>query len=652
MYLARRRHTNDGIFQATAFKGKPRGRSGLKAGTYFLALEVCKEIEAHLRKDRRPPPVAILSGGSHHHHNGGHSSTSNASGNQSPGGGATSKRLRDGSPRPASPSAPHSPTLGPVGGGGGGRAAERAAERLAASDSPTASPASLARRLLLKSSSRTASPLGRAVSSSSSSSSRPESPRPGEDAEPSPPSSPTSMLSKLSIGRRHRKKSRSSINNGSSSPQYSDDDVSSSDGDASSGWESGSDVDTGVQTSIPSRMKAAPGRSSRAASAGGMSASIAPGSMVTRGSRQWTEHRSNHWSGSNDDLTTSAAGSTAGSPPHEISGTDGDMLEGVDGVTNISFSPSPEPSPARLGDAIPAHVTKAWVFDQANQSSSNHHHNSVHKHELNHTYNSMSSSSIGSSSFAPVLATLAPLTPPPLESFSPPPYGDYTSMSPFPPPPSSGVSSGDGIKSEKEHAAAQLLQQSGFGPSISPLSPQSSPMTPMTPNSPAPPSSLNSLSINSSSTSLASPPLSTGTAAAPSPSPFGQGHLPASAFGLHAIAAQSASLAQATAALSNASLPPALQAQLLHQLQLENQQLMQSLAAAEGIFTIPIIPYHFVALLAWLLTLLLSMSVYVYRWSTSIIGITTCNSSRINSSCRISIIIWSIITIINRWSWH
>ena len=57
MYVARRRDINTGIFQATSFKvdfarriecadaanyakGKPRGRSGLKAGTYFVAIEV------------------------------------------------------------------------------------------------------------------------------------------------------------------------------------------------------------------------------------------------------------------------------------------------------------------------------------------------------------------------------------------------------------------------------------------------------------------------------------------------------------------------------------------------------------------------------------------------------------------------------------
>ncbi len=40
MYLARRRHVQDGIFQATTFLQKPTGRSGLKAGGYFLSLEV------------------------------------------------------------------------------------------------------------------------------------------------------------------------------------------------------------------------------------------------------------------------------------------------------------------------------------------------------------------------------------------------------------------------------------------------------------------------------------------------------------------------------------------------------------------------------------------------------------------------------------
>ena len=38
MYLARRRSAHSGIFQATAFRSKPPGRTGLKAGGYFLTM--------------------------------------------------------------------------------------------------------------------------------------------------------------------------------------------------------------------------------------------------------------------------------------------------------------------------------------------------------------------------------------------------------------------------------------------------------------------------------------------------------------------------------------------------------------------------------------------------------------------------------------
>jgi hypothetical protein len=45
--VARRRSLGSGIYQATAFRFKPAGRSGLKCGGYFLSLEACKDFEEH-----------------------------------------------------------------------------------------------------------------------------------------------------------------------------------------------------------------------------------------------------------------------------------------------------------------------------------------------------------------------------------------------------------------------------------------------------------------------------------------------------------------------------------------------------------------------------------------------------------------------------
>ena len=47
MYLARRKTSGGGIYQATGFLYKPPGRVGLKAGGYFLSLAACREFEAH-----------------------------------------------------------------------------------------------------------------------------------------------------------------------------------------------------------------------------------------------------------------------------------------------------------------------------------------------------------------------------------------------------------------------------------------------------------------------------------------------------------------------------------------------------------------------------------------------------------------------------
>ena len=50
MYLSRRRLVSDGLFQAKSFSHKPAGRTGLKAGGYFLSHEVCLAFEAHYSK--------------------------------------------------------------------------------------------------------------------------------------------------------------------------------------------------------------------------------------------------------------------------------------------------------------------------------------------------------------------------------------------------------------------------------------------------------------------------------------------------------------------------------------------------------------------------------------------------------------------------
>ena len=47
MYLARRKTSGGGIYQAVGFLYKPSGRVGLKAGGYFLSLGACREFEAH-----------------------------------------------------------------------------------------------------------------------------------------------------------------------------------------------------------------------------------------------------------------------------------------------------------------------------------------------------------------------------------------------------------------------------------------------------------------------------------------------------------------------------------------------------------------------------------------------------------------------------
>jgi hypothetical protein len=49
MYLARRRQVSAGIYQATQFRSKPPGRTGLKSGGYFLTQEACQEFEHHFR---------------------------------------------------------------------------------------------------------------------------------------------------------------------------------------------------------------------------------------------------------------------------------------------------------------------------------------------------------------------------------------------------------------------------------------------------------------------------------------------------------------------------------------------------------------------------------------------------------------------------
>ena len=49
MYLSRRRLVGGGIYQATGFRCKPPGRTGLKCGGYFLTIEACKEFENHFQ---------------------------------------------------------------------------------------------------------------------------------------------------------------------------------------------------------------------------------------------------------------------------------------------------------------------------------------------------------------------------------------------------------------------------------------------------------------------------------------------------------------------------------------------------------------------------------------------------------------------------
>ena len=49
MYLSRRRLHSGGIYQATGFRSKPAGRTGLKCGGYFLTIEACKEFENHFQ---------------------------------------------------------------------------------------------------------------------------------------------------------------------------------------------------------------------------------------------------------------------------------------------------------------------------------------------------------------------------------------------------------------------------------------------------------------------------------------------------------------------------------------------------------------------------------------------------------------------------
>lgn len=50
MYLVRRRHQGhvQGLYQATAFQSKPAGRTGLKAGGYFVSMDLCLQFEAYM----------------------------------------------------------------------------------------------------------------------------------------------------------------------------------------------------------------------------------------------------------------------------------------------------------------------------------------------------------------------------------------------------------------------------------------------------------------------------------------------------------------------------------------------------------------------------------------------------------------------------
>ena len=50
MYLARRRHCETGLWQSVGFRHKPSGRTGLKAGGYFLSQEICESFQFHFQK--------------------------------------------------------------------------------------------------------------------------------------------------------------------------------------------------------------------------------------------------------------------------------------------------------------------------------------------------------------------------------------------------------------------------------------------------------------------------------------------------------------------------------------------------------------------------------------------------------------------------
>lgn len=50
MYLSRRRHMKDGIFQAIMFTCKPEHSCGLKTGSYLVSLDACKEFENYYAK--------------------------------------------------------------------------------------------------------------------------------------------------------------------------------------------------------------------------------------------------------------------------------------------------------------------------------------------------------------------------------------------------------------------------------------------------------------------------------------------------------------------------------------------------------------------------------------------------------------------------
>ena len=68
MYLSRRRLSGGGIYQATGFRCKPPGRTGLKCGGYFLTIEACKEFENHfqyggLTEEQRKEKIGAGAGG-------------------------------------------------------------------------------------------------------------------------------------------------------------------------------------------------------------------------------------------------------------------------------------------------------------------------------------------------------------------------------------------------------------------------------------------------------------------------------------------------------------------------------------------------------------------------------------------------------------